>query len=376
MTLDFHDLGIIADDLTGACDIAACFAPTIGPVSVAVSLDLASGNREDVDVTNTQSRLVDGNVARDLLFGVGRTLSSKSFIFKKIDAGLRGPVGAELAGLLAGLEASGKEWRCVVAPAIPSIGRITRGGIQYEDGVPIHQSALSQDPHSPPASADIRQIIRNTGGGDYCVADAESADDLERIVACHLTYQHIVFAGSLGLARALAQKVRGASRSVVSAPPAERPMLVCGSRHPLAVRQMELAERAGNQAVGFNPFSRVFESPKRGGGHTPLLLGIKADTAAGSDQPAGSLLSAFVEGTAEFRDKLHVDGLAVIGGETAYELLRRLGARRLDVLRSHAEVIADSRINGGSMDGCRFISKGGSVGSEDAARRMLALLTS
>jgi uncharacterized protein YgbK (DUF1537 family) len=68
--------------------------------------------------------------------------------------------------------------------------------------------------------------------------------------------------------------------------------------------------------------------------------------------------------------------LAVIGGETAYELLHRLGARSLQVFQQNAEVIASARIGGGVMDGCRFVSKGGSVGPDDAACQMLSLLTS
>ncbi len=79
---------------------------------------------------------------------------------------------------------------------------------------------------------------------------------------------------------------------------------------------------------------------------------------------------------ASLRERVDTDGLGVIGGETAYQLLRRLGARRLEVFRRNAEVIASSRIAGGVMDGCRFVSKGGSVGPDDAAFQMLSLLTS
>ena len=163
MNLDAHDLGIIADDLTGACDVAACFAVKLGVVRVAVSLDDVTRLIEQPQVINTQSRLKDCESARNLLRQVGSTLGSKKVVFKKIDAGLRGPVGAEISGLLDGLSQSGKQWKCVVAPAIPSIGRTTRGGIQYDQGVPIHQGALSRDPHSPPASADIRRSSSRLG---------------------------------------------------------------------------------------------------------------------------------------------------------------------------------------------------------------------
>ena len=71
---------------------------------------------------------------------MGTALAGKRIVFKKIDTGLRGPIGAELAGLLEGLRNSGNDWSCVVAPAAPSIGRTTRDGMQYENGTPIDEA--------------------------------------------------------------------------------------------------------------------------------------------------------------------------------------------------------------------------------------------
>jgi uncharacterized protein YgbK (DUF1537 family) len=376
MTLDAYDLGIIADDLTGACDVAACFAPQLGAVGVAVSLDYESAVGEYPEVINTQSRLQNCESARNLLCRAGSGLISKRVVFKKIDAGLRGPVGAELAGLLEGLNRSGKKWNCIVAPAIPSIGRTTRGGIQYDQGVPINQGALSCDPHSPPASADIRQVIRQTGGGEFLVADAESSEDLERIVDTHLREECVVFAGSLGLAKALAGRLRGHYRVVEAGPPAQRPVLACGSRHPQSSRQMEQAQRGGWRVLGFDPSLRRFDAAIETDWQGPLLVRILPGEAAGSASLSGTILALFVEALASLRERLQADGLAVIGGETAYQLLHRLGAKRLYVFERQAEVIASSRIAGGVTDGCRFVSKGGSVGPDDAACQMLSLLTS
>jgi len=376
MTLDSYDLGIIADDLTGACDVAACFAPQLGSVAVAISLDFEPFPAKDTGVINTQSRLKSCESARDLLCQVGSALVSKKVIFKKIDAGLRGPVGAEIAGLLAGLNRSGKKWSCVVAPAIPSIGRTTRDGVQYDQGIPIDQGALSYDPHSPPAGADIRQVIKQTGGGDFLVADAESSEDLDRIVDTHLAEECVVFAGSLGLARALAGRLRGNYRRVETGPPAKRPLLACGSCHLNSSRQMEQAQRGGNSVLGFWPAQRHFDKPIEHVGKWPLLVRILPSEDAQAIPLSETLLASFVDALASLRAQLNPDGLAVIGGETAYHLLRRLGARRLNVLGRQAEVIASSRIVGGFMDGCRFVSKGGSVGADDAASQMLSLLTS
>jgi uncharacterized protein YgbK (DUF1537 family) len=376
MTLDAHDLGIIADDLTGACDVAACFAPQLGFVSVAISLDTDSTAGHELQVINTQSRLKNLESARDVLYRVGSTLASKKVVFKKIDAGLRGPVGAEIDGLLAGLNRSRKKWTCVVAPAIPSIGRVTRGGVQYDQGIPINQGALNLDPHSPPASADVRRLIQQTGGGDFLVADAESSEDLCRIVDENMTRECVVFAGSLGLARALAVRLQGDCRSTVKGPPSQRPVLACGSRHPQSSRQMEHAQRQVNRVLGFEPSQRRFDQPVEAQAQWPLLARIMPGDAPESGEPSGTLLESFVEALATLQKQHQPDGLGVIGGETAYQLLRRLGARRLEVFECRAEVIASSRIAGGVMDGCRFVSKGGSVGRDDAACQMLSLLTS
>src|ERR1700733_6528762 len=176
--LQVQDIGIVADDLTGACDVAACFAARLGVVEVSIGADRYSNGGSSLQVLNTQSRLLDGASARDALRRVGSALATKQIIFKKIDAGLRGPIGHELAGLLEGLEQSGAPWKCIVAPAAPSIGRTTRGGVQYEHGLPIDRGALANDPDSPPASADIRVVLSRTGGGDYIVADAQTLEDL------------------------------------------------------------------------------------------------------------------------------------------------------------------------------------------------------
>lgn len=376
MTLDCHDLGIIADDLTGACDVAASFAAQLGPVGVAVAPNLKEAPDEDVRVINTQSRLWGADTARNCLQNVGSALIFKKVIFKKMDAGLRGPVGAELAGLLAGLSRSGSTWECVVAPAIPSIGRTTRGGIQYDRGVPIHQGGLRHDPHSPQTSADIRQIIEQTGGGNYRVADAENSEDLERIINEYLERGRVVFAGSLGLARALAGRVHARERSVQDGARAHRPMLVSGSRHPLAARQMEQVQSGGNRVVHFNPIERSFGDAVDFCSTEPVFVDINPGGGREANEAPEALLTTFVEATARLRERFNSDGLAVIGGETAYQLLVRLGARRLHVFRSQDEVIAISKISGGAMDGCRFVSKGGSVGSMDAACQMLSVLTS
>ena len=86
-------------------------------------------------------------------------------------------------------------------------------------------------------------------------------------------------------------------------------------------------------------------------------------------------MPSFVDAVADLLKRINPDGLGIIGGETAYHVLQRLGARWLEVYRRHAEVIACSRIGGGILDGRPLVCKGGSVGPGDSVLRMLSLLT-
>ena len=56
--LEISNLGILSDDLTGACDVAASFAPFAGPVRVYIHPDAVSSTSAKPFVINTQSRLM------------------------------------------------------------------------------------------------------------------------------------------------------------------------------------------------------------------------------------------------------------------------------------------------------------------------------
>src|SRR5262249_24010716 len=144
---------------------------------------------------------------------------------KKIDTGLRGPLGAEID---AALDAPGAP-RAFVLPAIPEVGRTTVGGEQLVDGVPVHHTAFAHDPHNPVRYARVATVIeatrRRSAAGidleewrrpegiaaalDGCrapvvVIDAETDDDLSRCVGALLAWPRpLLLVGSIGVARAL-----------------------------------------------------------------------------------------------------------------------------------------------------------------------------
>jgi len=343
------ELGLLADDLTGACDLAASFAAGIGPLTV-------TGAEDGGDVLNTQSRGLPAAESRELLRQAGLRLAKKPVIFKKTDSALRGPAGAELEGMLASLGPR----RVIVAPAIPRIGKTTRGGMLYEHGVPLTQTAYANDPSSPARSACIAEILAETGQVDCHIADAETDDDLRRLVDETLAQKEpVLFAGSLGLADALARRLEPAPEVKSQIPAAVRIALVSGSLYERTQEQI-LRAVAGGTVLREIDAAGLPDS-------SPIILRL-----CGLSAPA--FLTAVGQAAAWVRTA-GVDGLGIIGGETAYHLFQRLGTSRLRVMGRMAEVISYGVMLDGALAGCPFVMKGGSVGPDDALELMIQYLS-
>lgn len=372
--LSVSDLGIVADDLTGACDVAAAFSSVVGPVLVRVSPEGAWGSSRGLEVINTQSRLLSPDQGRAVMRQVGVRLAGKRVIFVKIDAALRGAVGAELEGLVKG---TGPR-RVVVAPAIPSIGRTTRGGIQYDGGVSIDQTAYANDPISPVRLANVAELLSETGSVACQICDAETDDDMCRIVDQALKNPEVVLVGSLGLADALADRIDGVFKrkaGTYTVRCARRPLIVCGSKYQRAQGQIQRAIelRRGhvvNIPAGYQAGTELLEK----GDNMPLIVRLSSHPVAASDCPPEEILSRFIKTVERLIDQLEPDGLGIIGGETSLHLLSRLQVGRIMVYGRIAEVAAYGLMKDGLMSSCPLTTKGGSVGPENAVIQMLDYL--
>jgi uncharacterized protein YgbK (DUF1537 family) len=383
-----RDIGIIADDLTGACDVASCFTPVTGSVEVLVSDYSTWSLTADLTVINTQSRDFTSDRCFALLQRIGVLLKSKPVLFKKIDTALRGPVGAELEGLVKGTE----NRTAIVAPAIPRIGRTTKDGIQFDQGVPITHTEYANDPVSPVKIAKISQKIQETGNVECVIRDAETDEDLQSIVKEGLKNKKIIFVGSIGLANALAAEVRPIVTEVQkrSQSFSKRLLVICGSNYKKSRVQLEKAlENQDAQLVTIDPNSdtkitvndvydlannekiQVEQEDKR---EKAIIICMSKDI----DLPgmsSGQLLYRFVSNVKELVIQLKPDVIAIIGGETAYSLLKQLSVNTLSVLGRITDVMPYGKILDGLLKGCFFITKGGSVGSPDSVLRMIRFFT-
>ncbi len=367
--LDLSDLGVVADDLTGACDVAAVLVSAAGPVPVLVSVP-TRGGESGLSVINVQSRLLPPEVGRAVFERIGRTLSDKRVILVKVDSALRGPVGAELEGLF---RAVGLR-KVIVAPAIPRIGRTTRGGQQYDRQVPIDQTAYASDPASPIRSARLADLLGQTGHVECEICDAENDEDLCGIVDRALDGSAVVLVGSLGLAAALTARIEkrpakedswGAIRGAV------RPLVVCGSMYKRTWLQVQYAV-AQHRAQVLDVSPGEIDGPTHPAiaDGRPLIIRLHHKPVA-TTCPPSDILPRFARIVGQCIGRLQPDGLGIIGGETAVHLFDVLQVSRVKVYGRVAEVIAFGTMEDGAMRHRRLVTKGGSVGPEDAVVQMI-----
>lgn len=305
-----QSLRLLADDLTGALDSAARFVPLAGPIAVVWTDHLPPG---PVAIDGGTRDLPEG-AAGAMIEQFAPLLAGGSPAFKKIDSLLRGHVAQELAGCMRFFD------HCVLAPAFPFQGRITRGG---------------------------RQLVRAVDG--WCdtgvdlpgMRDAETDADLDAIVAEGRGLPgRVLWCGTGGLAGALA------GRRPVPRPALLPPILaLIGSDHPVSRAQLA-----------------AVPPPLRGSV-------VTCDLPTGTDRHlARQQIAAAL--TAALRDQ-RPGTLFVAGGATLRDLCDALGVSHLEVDGELEPGVPTSVMRGGSWDGQRLISKSGAFGDAGFLARLL-----
>ena len=364
------ELGILADDLTGACDAAAAFAPVTGPVRIMLRPPRGRAMTGRLTVINTQSRLLRPGRSRTRVMKAARSLRDLTVVYKKTDSALRGPVGAELEGVSRALPGR----RFFVIPAVPEMGKTTRGGRLFERGIPADQTEYGKDPATPVLDNDIRRIILGTGRVDFDIVDAESSDDIDRGVEKALAAGPVVLAGSVGLADALARRLEPRPWSEPAGRARPRTLVVNGSRYPAAREQLELAARAsGQDVISVRSESKVQDIVSRVHGRNVVFLQIETRMREGRCHARRALARLFKKlGCIILAYEPGAVGL--IGGETAFRVLRLQRTTQLLVLGREELGMPYGIITDGALKGRAFATKGGSVGARDACVRMVGRL--
>lgn len=91
-------------------------------------------------------------------------------------------------------------------------------------------------------------------------------------------------------------------------------------------------------------------------------------------EPESEILPRFTRIVGSMIKKFNSDGFGIVGGETAYHLLRRLKVNYLKICGNMSDVIAYGSIVDGIRHGCPITTKGGSTGHDDSLLQMVKYL--
>jgi uncharacterized protein YgbK (DUF1537 family) len=272
-------IGLVADDLTGACDSALPFLAA-GRVTVGLWPHVPPSGDLACAAVSTESRAEPAAEAHARSREAAcRLVGARRLLYRKLDSMLRGNPAADLAGAL---DAAGGG--CLVAPALPAEGRTTCGGVQRWPG----------------GEADLGRLLAPLAGRVE-VRDAITDAELDRVARDAMARGDRVLAGSAGLAAALARALGLGPPPPAAGPACARPLAVVGS--PAAGAQAARARQLGGAVQVLGP------------GGMPDLAGHDGLVLTGGETAARVLLGAGATGLELLGEALPRAPLArVVGG--------------------------------------------------------------
>ncbi|WP_435139327.1 four-carbon acid sugar kinase family protein [Formosa sp. A9] len=345
-------LVVIADDLTGAAEIAGvCLRRQI---PVAFGIDAIPEVLKPVTIIATDTRSLSETEAHYQHLKIAKQLKLKGdvVVFKKCDSVLRGHVLSELSALLTVFEKD----RVLLQPSNPLGKRCVKDGVYLINNIPIAETHFASDPDFPARFSEVKNILSDkslkfntvrsvcTGGistighAGVFVPDCTSEKDLAKSSA--LYNNSMLLAGSAAFFDSILYHLVGA---VAHAVPdvkvfeaADRFVLVSGSAFP---ESLQFAEQLSNKGVpllyfpdamlkpscepkvcaGFS--KKLIKTYKR---ESRLVLRIAREDIVfpESSKLLKERLSTVLN---QLVSKTQIPELFVEGGATAYHLLKTLG---------------------------------------------------
>ena len=342
---------VLADDLTGAAEIAAAahaagwraVVDTAAPSPTAAD---ATKDSAEVIVHNLDTRLARPAVAARRAAAwttrLGALASDRRHhanLFLKFDSVLRGPVLGQLAAVLRALPRP----RALLVPANPSIGRVLHHGRYTIAGRPLHETAFARDPHHPRNSSDPLELLGRSRRAHVTLL-APDASDLPTCgvlvgeTATPADVAHWVErlpsdtlpAGGAEFFNAWLEKKRSASRP--SRPASSRASTDLRAT-PSLLLHGSTATPAPSEAVVLDA-TRPPDSARladRLRAEHAATLAVPGARLSSPDAPA-ALARAFARAAVDLRRRDAFRHLIIVGGATASAVLSSLGWTTLEVL--------------------------------------------
>ncbi len=396
-------IGVIADDITGATDVALMLGKRGGAVLQVIGRPRGPLPKADAVVIalKTRSCAAGEAVAQSLAaLEALRAAGARQILFKycsTFDSTDDGNIGPVIDALMRAMGST----LTVAAPAFPANGRTVYQGHLFVGAQLLSQSPMKDHPLTPMRDPDLvavlqRQTARRVGligHGDVDSGAEAIARALEKAQAAgteiaivdaisdrHLTDLAVAIAdlplvtGGSGIALGLAPRPKRADGVLQFKPTDGARLILAGSCSVRTRAQVALAVAAGMAAFRIDPSNidtkAAIDCAKVLLSDTPVLIYSSADpeaVAKAKAAPQGADVAARLE--AAFADiacalvAAGVGRLIVAGGETSGAVLQALGVERLAIGPEIAPGVPWTR----SLDhaGLCIAAKSGNFGAED-----------
>lgn len=365
-------LGIIADDFTGATDIATMLRRsghrvavviedgTLSPEqlrgldAVVVALKSRSGSKEEAVAASLDA------LRRLQAWGADRFYVKYCSTFDSTDEGNIGTVLDAVTDEL-GVQT------CVVVPSLPANGRTVYNGHLFVGADLLENSSMRHHPLTPmtrsrvadllrPQTAyDVGEVVRDTvrqgaaplraaldgAGSRYVVVDAIDDDDLAVIGAA--TADHLLVSGGSGLALGIPGP--GGAEASWAPPPRGRGAVLCGSVSRATLGQ--IADAARTQPVRQVDISAAIADPDAAANEiaawvlaqaadsTPVVCAARDRSdvlpTVGGVETAPVIERVLTQTAVLLTADATVTGLIVAGGETSGAVVRGLDIQSLQI---------------------------------------------
>ncbi len=421
---------LIADDLTGTNNAGVLVAKRgLSAISVAYKQPLFPADCQ-VACVDTDSRYVAPKEARRRVASLSRwALGEKArYLCNRVDNLLRGNIGAEVEGML---DALGEDALAIVAPAFPALGRQVDNGHLLVGGAPVTENPVAaNDPFAPVRHSGIAAILAEQADfavvhvGHGCLGSDAAALAGRLATAAQGNVRAVIVdqktdADVALLAEAIALMERPAfpvdpgplsaaylrRRSRAQGGASGRKVLaVVGSVTPVTQGQINYVVKER----GLTPVYLDAQAMIAGGALRKSVIAAaiqevqhhaaRADlivlTSRRLDDPPLDLVALAADGTmnAHRLSKKIAEGLAETavhavgaaegtiggcfcsGGDVTAALFERAGTEAIRVIGDVVPLTAHAAFMGGELEGLHLVTKGGSIGDEDAMETCLSFL--
>lgn len=388
---------IVADDFTGANDTGVQLTRRGFRTKVVLKPE---GVEDDglSYVLDTESRNIPGQEASEKVARLlsGLDLSGFDCVIKKVDSTLRGNIAEEIRET----DRVYNSELVIFMPALPALGRTTRGGVHRLNGVRIGLTELAHDPRKPVLQDNIAQILRSAydepvgaltleqiraGETDFSSArlwacDAETNEDmLAVILAARRTGKRVLWVGTAAMADGLLnadQPALPALAVIASVSEVARKQIRYAEARGLKIQTVDIADiiRGGDcsfyvrravETLAAGEDLAVVSSASYDRAELDASLAAGAEQGMDRDEVAEFTGNAISDLAADILDAVRVSGLFLSGGDTAIHFIDAVKATGAEIVSELTVGIPMMRLAGGRFDGLKVITKAGAFGTEE-----------